>query len=96
MDDMQQELGDEAALLGVNAVGYESYNDSFTAEVDLPWLQDTTEELAWSSWGAEWRDVWILDTQGRLHALVDLNAMDLTWDEDYEALKALILEAGEI
>jgi hypothetical protein len=95
MDTMQQELGDAAVLLGVNAVGYDSANESFTSDVDLPWLQDTMAEAAWELWGAEWRDVWILDTQGRLHAKIDLNSHDLGWDEDYQAVKELIEEAAE-
>jgi hypothetical protein len=94
MDSMKQQLGDQVALLGVNAVGYESYNDEFTAELTIPWLQDSMSELAWEAWGAEWRDVFILDPQGRLYALVDLNAMDLGWEPDYEAFEALLLEAG--
>jgi hypothetical protein len=94
MDTMQQELGDQAALLGVNAIGYEDYNDTYTAGADLPWLQDTMSESAWATWGAEWRDVWILDTQGRLYAMYNLNRSDLGYEDDYEAMKALILEAG--
>jgi hypothetical protein len=95
MDTMQQELGAQAALLGVNAIGYESYNDSYTDGVDIPWLQDTMSESVWASWGAQWRDVWILDPQGRLYAMFDLNRRDLSNVDDYEELKALIVEAGE-
>lgn len=94
MDTMQQELGSQAALLGLNIIGQDSYNESFTSSADIPWLQDTDSERAWDLWNAQWRDVFILDTQGRLYALYNLNDNDLGRPGDYEEMKALILEAG--
>ncbi len=91
---MQQELGDQAALLGVNAVDYESSNDTYTADADLPLLQDTTSSEVWESWDVEWRDVWVLDPENRPHTLISLNDYDLSRSEDYDMLEGLILEAG--
>ena len=92
---MQQEIGDQAALLGLNVIGLEAYNDDFTADADLPWLQDTEDAAVWANWGAEWRDVWILDTQGRLYAMYNLNDNDLGDSEDYDEMMDLVLEAAE-
>jgi hypothetical protein len=94
MDTMQQELGERAALIGVNAVGYDTYNDSFTSSADIPWLQDVPEVQAWGMWGAEWRDVVVLDSQGRYFGLFSLNEHDLGWEDDYEALVGMLVEAA--
>ncbi len=95
MDAMQQDLGDQAALLGVNVIGQDSYNETFTSDADIPWLQDTHEQGAWDAWGAQWRDVWILDPDGYLSSMYNLNDNDLGRSEDYDELKALILAAAE-
>ena len=94
MDTMQQEIGDSGALLGVNAYGYEDSNDTFTSSADIPWLQDNMSALAWEAWNADWRDVYILDSQGRLYATIDLNSRDLGYEPDYNELRDLILEAA--
>jgi hypothetical protein len=95
MDTLQQELGDNFALNGVNAIGYDSYNDTFTTSSDLPWLQDTVSEAAWEQWGAQWRDFWILDAEGLLYIKVDLNEYDLGRPGDYEVIKGLLTDAAE-
>jgi len=91
---MQAELGDEAAILGVNAVGYEAYDEDFTAGFSIPWLQDTVEEEAWERWGAEWRDVWVLDADNQLQEIYSLNEHDLGVEADYQALLSLIRRAA--
>ncbi len=94
MDTLQEELGDEVALLGVNAIGYDTYNDTFTASSDLPWLQDTMSDAAWEQWDAQWRDFWVLDDEGLLYAKVDLNEYDLGRPGDYEIIRELLLDAA--
>ena len=94
MDTMQQELGDSAALLGVNIIGQDSYNESFTSTADIPWLQDTADQGAWDLWSAQWRDVWILDGTGHLYTLYNLNDNDLGYEPDYTEMRELILEAA--
>lgn len=91
---MQQELGERAAILGVNAIGYESSNEAFTVGISLPWLQDVDQVEAWDLWGAEWRDVWVLDTANQLAHVYSLNEHDLGIEADYLELMALIEEAG--
>lgn len=81
-------------MLGLNKIGYASYNDAFTAGVDLPWLQDTDSAQAWEAWGASWRDLYVLDPEGQLYAVHDLNSNDLGYEPDYQALTDLLLDAA--
>lgn len=84
---MQAELPD-VAIIGVNEVGYESGNDSFCEDRDLPWLQDTDEIGMWDSWKPVYRDIFILDAEGTLVDIYNLTTNDLS--EDYDTLKTLL------
>ena len=86
---MQAELPD-VAILGVNETGYESANEAFCTDRDLPWLQDTPDSDMWGAWGVVYRDIFILDAEGVLLEVYNLSLHDLA--VDYDDLKA-ILEA---
>jgi hypothetical protein len=78
-------------LLGVNEVGHESGNASFTTGRVLPWLQDTAADGVWASWQVAFRDVVVLDTSGHRVAVFNLTANDLSQPASYDALKNLLV-----
>jgi len=78
----------------VNGLGYEDGNDAFTDGRDLPWLQETADEAAWSLWGVEYRDVVILDADGAYSAAFNLSEYDLEDPSNQQVLLDLIDDAG--
>ncbi len=91
---MREELGDQSAFIGIDAIGYEEYNDSFAEGVDLPLLQDDTDAEVWTRWGAEWRDVWVLDSDSVLVEIYNLNEHNLAEDAGYQGLVDLMQRAA--
>ena len=91
---MQAELGEQAAILGVDAIGNEPSQGLMADVGDLPWLQDVEEVGAWELWGAAWRDVWVLDSDNRLVGIYNLTNHDLAEEDDYAELEELILSAS--
>ncbi|MBX2798331.1 MAG: hypothetical protein KTR31_11695 [Myxococcales bacterium] len=83
---MQRELGSGVTIVGLNEVGRESANDTITDGRDLPWLQDTDEDMVWTLWGIEYRDVVVLDEDNRLVDVLNLTTNDLADAEHYDTL----------
>jgi hypothetical protein len=71
------------------------HNDVFCENADLPWLQDTRNADWWGNWAVTYRDVVILDREGNEQAVFNLTRHDLWNPDDYEALKALLLEIAQ-
>ncbi|MFT5583399.1 MAG: hypothetical protein ACI9VR_000977 [Cognaticolwellia sp.] len=94
---MQAELPASIAIIGVNEVGKEGSNETFTEGRDLPWLQDTEEQAVWSQWGVSYRDVVLVDPQGAVVGVFNLTVHDLGQNSDYDALKDALLsiDSGE-
>lgn len=94
---MQTELDREApgaiALLSVNAVGFESGNADFVMGKTTPLLQDTQAVNAWGLWQVTYRDVVVLDAQGRRRDVFNLTANDLAVPANFSTLKAILLDA---
>ena len=90
---MQQELED-VAILGVNESGHEVGNPSMTDGRDLPWLQDVPAEDVWTTWAVAYRDVVIVDPEGRFVEAYNLSEHDLSEEEAYESLKERLAVAG--
>jgi len=80
-------------LIGVNAEGYESGNEDVCDGRDLPWLQDTTDELVWDTWDVNYRDVIILDGNNELYDVFNLTTYGLSDSDNYEALMDLLITA---
>ena len=80
----------DVQILGVNAMGLESGNAAVTMNRTLPWLQDTTDQHVWETWGVVWRDVWILDTENVPVAVCNLSEHNLGEPEKYAALKGML------
>lgn len=96
---MEDELDAEHSGLGldivtVNETGLESGNDDLIAVSTLPLVQDDAETDVWGAWGAEWRDVYVLDRENRVVAVFNLTSHDLSDSANYTALYELFVAAG--
>ena len=80
-------------IVGINEVGHEVGNPLITNGRNLPWLQDTAEAKVWAAWGAEFRDVIVLDAENRRVGTLNLTRHDLGKAEHAATLRALIDEA---
>ena len=86
-------------IVGINLAGRESGNTSITAGRDLPWLQDQDSDAdgnsdVWHDWGAQLRDVMIVDDQNQLVETINLTLNDLAQSSNYDSLKAKIVGAN--
>jgi hypothetical protein len=88
---MQAELPDSIAIIGVNEVGFDSGNEGFTQGRDLPWLQDTEEQAVWAQWSVSYRDVVLVDPNGKIAGVFNLTLYDLGQNGDYEDLRDALL-----
>lgn len=63
---------------------------------DIPVLQDTYDDHTWLQWQVTYRDLVILDEENRKVAVYNLTEHNLAYPENYDELKALLLDiAGE-
>lgn len=85
----------DVAILGINAAGAEDGNEAFVVDLVLPWLQDDASQDVWSTWGVEYRDVVILDPDGRYFDTYNLTVADLSLPENQDALRSLLQEAED-
>ena len=79
---------DRGRVLGVVEPGCASANEASCEGRDLPWLQDSPQSAMWESWGVVYRDVFILDSEGRLLEAYNLSMHDLA--VDYDDLKGIL------
>ncbi|MEC9096608.1 MAG: redoxin domain-containing protein, partial [Planctomycetota bacterium] len=103
LDNLQEDLDTNHADIGVEIIGInladrESGNASITAGVDLPWLQDVDSDAdgnsdTWHAWGAQLRDVMIVDEQNQLIETINLTLNDLAEPANYDSLKGKIVGA---
>ena len=96
---MQAELDGEVHMkpidiLGVNLAGLGN-NEAFCSGKTIPWLQDTADAMVWASWGAAWRDVFVLDGELKPVAIYNLSANNLGDPAKYAELKAIITGAAD-
>ena len=96
---MQNELDPKLGiqLIAVNSPGSPGGVDSVTEGRDIPYLQDMGKVDAHGLWGANQRDVYVLDKDGVLVGVWSLDRVsdggyDLGEEKNYEMLKA-VLEA---
>ncbi|MBT4845056.1 MAG: tandem-95 repeat protein, partial [Planctomycetaceae bacterium] len=95
-DSNDPDLGIE--IVGINLAGRESGNASITAGNDIPWLQDVDldengEADAWEDWGAQLRDVIIVDAQNRQVSKINLTPNDLGDTAIYTLVRTMITDA---
>ncbi len=79
----------------MNQDGYESSNGTICAGRDLPWLQEATGSTVWESWDVVYRDVIIVDSENVQIDVFNLSDNNLSEQENYDALKLLLLNAAE-
>jgi hypothetical protein len=87
------ELG--VSLLAINEAGHEDGLPDVAKTADLPCLQDTAKDDVWGSWGAEWRDVYVLNADNEVTAVYNLTIFSLSDPENYAELEALLIDAGK-
>ena len=103
LDTLQTELDTDfgdlgVEIIGVNLAGRESGNSSFTSGRDIPWLQDVDADNdgdsdVWVEWGAQLRDVMIVDEQNQLVETINLTLYDLADTSNYDSLRDKIIGA---
>ncbi|MDP3232603.1 MAG: hypothetical protein Q8S33_36655 [Myxococcales bacterium] len=80
-------------LVSVNEAGLESGNEGFVMGKSMALLQDTPGTNAWARWQVEYRDVVVLDAQGRRRSVQNLTTNDLSVPANFAALKQSLLDA---
>ena len=81
-------------IMGVNGSGRESGNAGACEGRDIPWLQETPAEPVWARWHVAYRDVIVLDEDNVPLAVYNLTEHDLWNQANYDALKALLIDAA--
>ena len=79
----------------MNEAGQEDGNPDMVAGRTLPWLQDTKETDAWSSWGVVYRDVVIVGPTGEKLGAYNLTEHDLGDAANMAALDAKLRAAAD-
>ena len=85
----------EIHLLAINEIGYDAGLPDISAVGDLPVLQDDSTQLVWDRWGANWRDVFVLDGANETAVIYNLTTYDLSIPENYAALKDWLIVTAE-
>ena len=81
-------------IIGINAIGFESANDTLNEVTTLPVLQDTEAENVWEAWDVTYRDVIIVDSEGHKVGVFNLTSNSLAEDEHNHCLKEMLLQAA--
>ena len=81
--------GLDIRLAGINKIPSASGIGSFTESMDLPVVQDSSELEIWDTWGADWRDVYLVNRDNVHVATYNLMTHDLRDAEDYAELKGM-------
>ena len=85
----------QLALLAIDAQGHEGGLPDVATTGNLPCLQDTAKDDVWGSWGAEWRDVYVLNRENEVTAVYNLTLFSLSDPANYATLEALLIDAGK-
>lgn len=103
---MQAELKSQYPLLditigGINDVGLDAGNEAIMAGRSLTWLQDVDLSSngkgdTWDTWGAEWRDVVVLDGTNTKVRVYNLTTYGLGTPANYEELKGILVDAAMV
>ena len=81
-------------ILGINRIGAESGNAIACDGRDIPWLQDRAGDKVWGLWDVTYRDVLILDADNRLVGTYSLTEHNLSDQDSYDELKAMLQAAA--
>ncbi|MCI0535991.1 MAG: hypothetical protein L0Z50_12265, partial [Verrucomicrobiales bacterium] len=83
-------------ILGINGTNFAGFNSLVISEYSLPWLQDTRQDNVWGKWGVRWRDVRLVDSEGRLQAVYNLTDYDLSNSRNFSDLMQLFLNLAKV
>jgi len=92
--DLRADLDLDIQIIGMNEPGFESGNDLMTDRRDLPWLQDTHDDMVWDSWDPVYRDVILLDENNVEVGRYNLTGTDLGEADNYTDLLELFVDAA--
>ena len=95
---MQEELdalGLDVKLLAINKTGSSSGVSSFSEDMDLPMVQDTSDLGIWEAWDATWRDVYVVDSDNIHVGTFNLTGHSLAEEEHYSTLFEMLSTASE-
>ncbi|MSU62792.1 MAG: hypothetical protein EXS31_10415 [Pedosphaera sp.] len=81
-------------ILGINLINAAASNPLVTSTSTLPWLQDTAADAVSTKWMVTYRDVRIIDAEGRLAGVFNLTEHDLGVEQNQIALKKMLLETA--
>ena len=84
-------LAVEVQILGVNESGFENGNVTACEGKDLPWLQETQDQMVWVTWQVNYRDVIIIDEDNEPLATYNVTDHDLGTTASYDELKAMLV-----
>ncbi len=79
--------GTPLEIYGVNLSSLADENEAMVSSIDLPWLQD--DGSVWEAYGAEWRDLFLVDEDGTVTWKRNLTSFDL---QDPVNLQVLVTE----
>lgn len=96
---MQTELAAEYPnlpihIIGINQIGAETGMTDVALMSTLPVVNDDTNENVWTDWGAQWRDVKILNANNEIVTTYNLTTYNLADQANYDALKQLFIDAA--
>ena len=96
---MQAELNAEYPnipihIIGINQIGAETGMTDVALISTLPVVNDDSNEDIWTDWGAQWRDVHILNAQNEVVSTYNLTTYNLSDAANYDALKQLFIDAA--
>jgi hypothetical protein len=75
-------------ILGLNEAGYEAGNSLLPGAGSLPALQDTQQANVKEAWSATYRDVVLVDEEGRFIEAYNLTQYSLGVAANYQTLKS--------
>ena len=82
-------------LFGINMIGTGAGTASFTTSHTLPMVQDDYTLEIWSDWGAQWRDVYVLNENNELVLIYNLTQYSLADINNYNTLKQHLIDAAQ-
>lgn len=83
-------------ILGVNRADQSMYNFLIPSQGDLPWLQDTNAQSVWFNWGAQLRELWVLDARNQVITITNLTAPNLALELHRNALKEVLISYAQL
>ena len=81
-------------LFGINMIGTGSGTASFTTSHTLPMVQDDSTLAIWNDWGAQWRDVYVLNENNELVLVYNLTQYSLADTTNYNTLKQHLIDTA--